>query len=217
MDDFREQVRKSFKKCKLDIEEVTDKNLKLQEYNSEILKENDVLKNQIKNLTDELLGFKTQMTTLTTSIENITTSNQQFQQNMLNMQEMLKTQQITINNLNIQQNQQKQDEKQKQVSQKKSKKLNAQKEDPYEALLSFKAKANKKDVLKQKILSMVGDGITQTELKFLFVEHYRYCSKATFYNYLKEVELQNEIVIKRESSKNMIYLNANVIRNEIEL
>ena len=81
------------------------------------------------------------------------------------------------------------------------------KSDPYEALLAFKAKSNKRDMLKNKIVSMVNDnGINLSELKFMFVEHYRYCSKATFYNYLKELELERVIKIERENSKNFVYL-----------
>lgn len=77
--------------------------------------------------------------------------------------------------------------------------------DPYEALLMFKAKNNKRDILKQKIITMIGDVANLSELKFLFVEHFKYCSKATFYNYLKELELERQIKIERESSKNFIY------------
>lgn len=82
-----------------------------------------------------------------------------------------------------------------------------QKKDPYEELLKFKARANKREVLKQKLQSMINEeGISLGELKFLFVEHYNYCSKATFYNYLKELELEDKVEIKRERNKNFVYL-----------
>ena len=85
------------------------------------------------------------------------------------------------------------------------------KEDPYEDLLKFKAKINKRDILKQKLISMIQEqGMFLAELKFLFVDHYKYCSKATFYNYLKELELEKIVEIKRERNKNYIYLIENI-------
>ena len=87
--------------------------------------------------------------------------------------------------------------------------------DPYEALLAFKAKANKREVLKQKMMTMVGEnGVHKSELKFLFVDHYKYCSKATFYNYLKELELYSAIKIERVGGKDFVYLT-HLISNEI--
>lgn len=84
----------------------------------------------------------------------------------------------------------------------------------YDSLLSFKAKANKKEILKQKLISVISEsGITLSELKFLFVNHYRYCSKATFYNYIKELEYEKYIVQKRENSKTFVYL-LNTIENK---
>jgi len=78
--------------------------------------------------------------------------------------------------------------------------------DSYDALLEFKARSNKRDLLKQKILSMVGEsGLSLSELKFMFVEHFKYTSKATFYNYLKELELERHIKIERENSKNHVF------------
>lgn len=86
---------------------------------------------------------------------------------------------------------------------------NQNNQDPYEALLAFKAKANKRDVLKQKIVSMIGEGgISLSELKFMFVEYFKYCSKATFYNYLKELEIEKIIKIERENSKNIVMKNS---------
>jgi septal ring factor EnvC (AmiA/AmiB activator) len=94
-------------------------------------------------------------------------------------------------------------------------KVKIETKDPYEALLAFKAKSNKRELLKQKLTSMISEnGMNLSELKFLFVEHYKYCSKATFYNYLKELELERIIQINRENSKNFVYL-ANMINKEI--
>jgi len=86
-------------------------------------------------------------------------------------------------------------------------KQNLPKMDTYDALLAFKAKANKRELLKQKIMSMIGEnGINLSELKFMFVEHFKYCSKASFYNYLKELEIERIVKVERENSKNFIYL-----------
>jgi len=88
-------------------------------------------------------------------------------------------------------------------------------QDPYEALLAFKAKANKREMLKQKLISMISEnGMHLSELKFMFVEHFRYCSKATFYNYLKELEAEQTIKQKREQSKTFVYLTESLL-NEI--
>lgn len=88
-------------------------------------------------------------------------------------------------------------------------------QDPYEALLAFKAKSNKRDLLKQKLLSLISEnGMNLAELKFMFVDHFKYCSKATFYNYLKELELEKSIKIERENSKNFVYLTTH-LRREI--
>jgi len=93
-------------------------------------------------------------------------------------------------------------------------KKESKKKDSYEALLEFKAKSNKRELLKQKILSMIGEGgINLSELKFMFVEHFKYTSKATFYNYLKELELERQLKIERENSKNYVFLYS--IKKEI--
>ncbi len=80
-------------------------------------------------------------------------------------------------------------------------------EDPYEALLAFKAKANKKDLVKKKMASLIGEnGLSLAELKYMIVDHFRYCSKATFYNYLKELEYNKVLNVERRDSKNMVFL-----------
>ena len=57
----------------------------------------------------------------------------------------------------------------------------------YELLRSFKR--NKKQIIKQRILSMVkGRQIPLPELKEVFVDEKQYCSKATFYRYIDELK-----------------------------
>ena len=97
-------------------------------------------------------------------------------------------------------------------------KISTQYNDPYEALLAFKAKSNKRELLKQKMIQILeeNDGMVLSELKFLFVDHYRYCSKASFYNYLKEIEIERLIKIERNSGKNKVYLaRPEILSNEI--
>ena len=85
--------------------------------------------------------------------------------------------------------------------------------DPYSALLEFKAKSNKREILKQKLIELISrEGIQLSELKFLFVEHFNYSSKATFYNYLKELEFSKQIRIERENTKNTVYLSGEAIK-----
>jgi uncharacterized membrane protein YheB (UPF0754 family) len=102
------------------------------------------------------------------------------------------------------------DEIQVEVPQKKEHK----KEDSYEALLAYKSKINKRELLKQKMISLVGEnGMQLAELKFLFVEHFKYCSKASFYNYLKELEIERNIHIERNNSQNTVYLSSKTLLN----
>jgi hypothetical protein len=91
------------------------------------------------------------------------------------------------------------------------------KKDQYEALLEFQAKQNKREILKEKVLTMIRDnGISLAELLFLFVEHHRYTSKATFYNYLKELEYEERIKIERSRTKNFVYkMTHKLLKTEI--
>jgi hypothetical protein len=70
----------------------------------------------------------------------------------------------------------------------------------YDALIEFRTKQNKKEILKQKLMELVGNGVTLSELKFLFVDYHKYTSKATFYSYFKELEFEKQI--NQEISKN---------------
>jgi hypothetical protein len=79
--------------------------------------------------------------------------------------------------------------------------------DPYQALIAFKAKSNKREMLKQKLVSMVGDnGLNLSELKFMFVDHQKFVSKATFYNYLKELTAQGTITQELVNGKAHVFV-----------
>ena len=53
---------------------------------------------------------------------------------------------------------------------------------------------NRKQIVKEKILSHTQHSRTSPlELKKIFVDRYKYCSKATFYRYLNELETEGKI------------------------
>lgn len=200
MEEFKEQVRKSFSACKSDISNLQVENLELKRKINNLEEENFNLKQQILQNNNSLIEIKAELKGLTLAFEYIKkfTENSYSNNNYKNNKEIGIKPQINIQEPIFE----------KTILQQKTK-------DPYEALLAFKAKVNKRDILKQKILSMINEeGINLSELKFMFVEHFKYCSKATFYNYLKELEFEKIIKIEREHSKNFIYIN-NRMRQEM--
>lgn len=220
MEDFKESVRKGFQGCKSDIESLRLTNIKLCEQIERIIEENNSLKDDIKRLNESNVEIKAEMKGMKIALNYIKEFNEK--QNL--------AQQTSLTNSNLESSQQEvvsqigsgfdnesynndNFEKTKTIIVEKpivSRPAKEKKEikDPYEALLAFKAKANKREMLKQKMISMVSEsGMNLSELKFMFVEHYKYCSKATFYNYLKELEIEKTIRIERENSKNFVYLN----------
>ena len=81
------------------------------------------------------------------------------------------------------------------------------KKDVYEELVNFRTRLNKKENLKEKILTLInGTGTYLAEIQFLFVEQNKFTSKATFYNYLKELEFENQIETKRIKNKSVVFL-----------
>lgn len=185
MDDFKDQVRKGFQKCRSDIEVVSMSNSKLENEFSELKEENNELKSLVKEMSSQMNELKAELKGVNIALDYIKGFNQQAapQQNVV--------QQAPV-----------QEEPVKKV--RKAPEIN----DPYEALMQFKAKSNKRELLKQKMMQMLeeNDGMILSELKFLIVDHFRYCSKASFYNYLKEIELEKHIKIQRDSGKNRVYL-----------
>lgn len=183
--DFKEQVKNSFSACKADISDIKTENTTLKDKISQLESQNSNLSSKMDELLMEIKGLHSAL-------------------------DYLKNNQDTLEQ---EQNKVKKEAFKAPISQSVTKQPEKIK-DPYEALLAFKAKANKREMLKQKLLSMIGEGgLNLSELKFMFVDHFRYCSKATFYNYLKELELEKMVKIERENSKNIIYLNS--MRREI--
>ncbi|MDA3855124.1 MAG: hypothetical protein PF569_02610 [Candidatus Woesearchaeota archaeon] len=183
MDEFKDQVKRGFQNCRLDIEDVRE--------------ENSELKNNIGKLNSEISELKAELKGVSIALNFI----KEFKAKQEVIPQIVEEPKIEIK---------------EEIIPKQIKEVVA-KTDPYEALLAFKAKANKREVLKQKMTSFVTQsGINLSELKFLFVDHYKYCSKATFYNYLKELELERHIKIERENSKNFVFLyNHNQLEKEV--
>ncbi|MFW6285562.1 MAG: hypothetical protein ACOC16_00150 [Nanoarchaeota archaeon] len=211
MDDIRDIIKKGFAKCKLDIETLKDENFQLKNNLYKINEENSQLRNKIDNLNYNISELKGELNGLKIAIDYI----KDFQSNKHNIPQTNKNENISTNtpkqtqhevitNSNNVSNEN--ENMQTNLSNKNKKTQSSHIKDPYEALLAFKAKANKREILKQKLTTMISEnGMYLSELKFLFVDHYRYCSKATFYNYLKELELEQNIKIERMSGKNVVY------------
>lgn len=191
MDDFRDSVKRGFSACRTDIESLKEENFELKELISKQKKSLELLKEEFFKSKEDNLELKSQIKGLEIAIEYI--------------KEMKTSQKI--------QEEKKVEEEVKiietPIKKQTRKHLNPSEiEDPYEALLAFKAKANKREMLKGKLISMISEqGQNLSELKFLFVDHFKYCSKATFYNYLKELELEKKVSVERTHSKNLIFVN----------
>jgi hypothetical protein len=194
LNSFKEQVKDGFSKCLTDISLLKEENDELKELISKILNENSILKEKLEINNKEIFELKSQVKGFEIALNLL----KDFMSNSSNIQNKVDE------NVEISKN--------KEILKINNKKENILTEkDPYEALLAFKAKTNKKSLLKKKILSLITDnGIAQNELKFMFVDHYKYCSKATFYNYLKELEIENKVELRRVNSKNMIFLTEKI-------
>lgn len=241
MDAFKDSVKKSFTACRNDIEDLKAENQILKEKLNSIEKLNESYQTDIIELKSEIKGLhialdyikeysenlQKNMNNLVSEQSKLNASHEQIMQSQASVLQNQTQQPVVPNTINfssqvplnsqpISNHYQQQEPMQYPQS---HGRVPAHHEipkslDPYEALLAFKAKSNKREVLKQKILSMISEsGMNLSELKFMFVEHFRYCSKATFYNYLKELELERSIRIERENSKNYVYLTS--MRKEI--
>ena len=203
---FKEQVKKSFSACRNDIEELKSNNSYLKQI-IEQLNTNDEHKNSIiQNLQSQISTMQQTQTSLLQEIQSMReeylTLNNRIQNDQINQTPSESQSQNNITSYDNKNTLNKNNELNTVEQTRKE-----PKKDPYEALLEFKAKTNKRELVKQKILTTVpNDGMILSELRFLFVEHFSYCSKATFYNYLKELEYSKQIRIEREHSKNIIYL-----------
>lgn len=185
MDNFKAQVKKSFSVCKNDIE-----SLKV---------ENGELRSKLSDQTNQIEDLKTKLKGLMYAIEILKGSDLSGVVSGKDFKDDVVSSNLRENQSFVQTN----DDLGLQGS--------SRREDPYEELLKFKARINKKDMLKNKLIAMINEhGSLLSEVKFLFVKQQNYCSNATFYNYLKELELEKKIVIRRERNRNYIFLNDTV-------
>lgn len=201
---FKEQVKKSFASCKEDILNLQEQQNSLQTTLHHIMQDQSSKQLQIQQMQESISQLLKMQNSLLEEIKDLKVNSQK------EVREEIPNEANDFSTQSIHQAPQKTSS----IKRVNSTSANDNKfthgisaKDPYEALLEFKAKVNKKDTIKQKILSMIpNEGINSSELCFLFVEHFRYCSKATFYNYLKELEYSKQIRTQREESKNIIYL-----------
>lgn len=212
---FKEQVKKSFSACRDDIEELRSNNSYFKQVIEQLNTNNEHKNSIIQNLQTQI---STMQQTQTSLLQEIQLMREEFStlKNQLPNPQISQTQVESLSNptnLNYSNNNNVYEDKKNNNSnvnleEKQNKQVKKEsRKDPYEALLEFKAKTNKRELVKQKILTTVpNDGMILSELRFLFVEHFNYCSKATFYNYLKELEYSKQIRIEREHSKNIVYL-----------
>lgn len=203
---FKEQVKKSFSACRDDIEELKSNNISFKQIIEKINTDNEYKNSIVQNLQSQISTMQQTQSSLLQEIQFLREEfsnlrNQTFQEEVKgNPNEQFYQSNNKIKDNSIKTNSKTDDENPKQMKRE-------HKKDPYEALLEFKAKTNKRELVKQKILTTVPNGgMILSELRFLFVEHFNYCSKATFYNYLKELEYSRQIRIEREHSKNIVYL-----------
>lgn len=193
MEEFKESTRRAFKQCRGDIDSLKIENQLLKEKLDSLSSTNSNLQNTITDLNAEMKGIKIALDYIKSFNEN---SNSQLQ-NQQNTQQHQIPQQV-IQQQPAQQNYQSIPDAH----------IPQPPADPYEALLAFKAKSNKREVLKQKLVSMIGDnGMNLSELKFMFVDHQRFVSKATFYNYLKELEANGTITQERVNGKAHVFVS----------
>lgn len=199
-DFFKEQVKKSFASCRNDITQI-------QESQCELLQVIEELKNQNRSKEEQLQQIQLLITQLLTTQNSLLQDIKDLKNKEISGTYLNKNKSLNVNNSY------EPSTSLSNINSSKDSKINTksntvrEQKDPYEALLEFKAKVNKKDSIKQKILTTIpNEGINSSELCFLFVEHFKYCSKATFYNYIKELEFSGQIRTQREQSKNIIYL-----------
>ncbi len=217
MEEFKESTRRAFKQCRTDIESLKIENKLLKEKLDSLGSTNSNLQNTITDLNSEMKGIKIALDYIKSFNENSNSQlnniqNQQVQQTQPQAQNQISQQQAQP----IQNTQPAQAQIQQNFQSIPDAHIPQMPTDPYQALVAFKAKSNKRELLKQKLVSMISEnGMNLSELKFMFVDHNRYVSKATFYNYLKELEAQGTISQDFVNGKKHIFANNNQTSNTI--
>ncbi|NQZ85654.1 MAG: hypothetical protein HRU03_08100 [Nanoarchaeales archaeon] len=207
MEEFKESTRRAFKQCRTDIDSLKIENNMLKEKLNSLSSTNSNLQNTVSDLSSELKGIKIALDYIKSFNENSNSHLNNTSNNQTRLQHQTQTQ--TATNTQPQQiretYQSIPDNHIPQVPR-----------NSYDALLAFKAKSNKREMLKQKLVSMISEnGMNLSELKFMFVDHNRFVSKATFYNYLKELEMQGTITQEFVNGKKHIFANVELAVDEL--
>lgn len=182
---LQESGKAGFQKCRTDIEVLNTSNSEVKEEVSYLREENRELRKLVTDMNSQMNELKAELKGVTIALDYIRNFNGQSSQATIMPQQAVVQEPIV-----------------------KKEKKQAEYKDPYEALLAFKARSNKKEYIKEKMLQLLeeNDGMVLPELKFLLVDHFKYCSKASFYNYLREIEIEKYIKIDRVGGKNKVYL-----------
>lgn len=71
-----------------------------------------------------------------------------------------------------------------------------------------KFKKNKKDIIKARILDLIKrDKFSRSELKSIVVDQFKYCSKASFYRYLREMERSGQVSLVNSNKKDYFIIS----------
>lgn len=221
MDNFKEQVRRGFQACKDDINQLSSQQSQLNSGQIALEEQNKLLREELRELRSSFYKLQDMLektfdnkeknlnSYITSSQENNfnNVNNSNLYKNSLSLNKLPENNSISVNDNYYSSQREKTDlYENKNLSNNKNQQQNIP-VNPHEALKQFKVKANKKEILKNKMFEMIGErGMFLNELKFMFVDCYKYTSKATFYNYLKEVELEKSVRVERINNKNMVYL-----------
>jgi hypothetical protein len=211
MEEFKESTRRAFKQCRTDIDSLKIENEMLKEKLNSLGSTNSTLQTTISDLNSEMKGIKIALDYIKSFNENsnLKLSAQAIQNE--NIQNQPQTQQQVEPQATQSQNYQQPQAQpiyrpQQNYQSIPDSQIPSMPVNSYDALIAFKAKTNKREMLKQKLISMIGEnGMNLSELKFMFVDHQRFVSKATFYNYLKELEASGTITQERVNGKAHVF------------
>jgi chromosome segregation ATPase len=215
MEEFKESTRRAFKQCRTDIESLKIENDMLKEKLNSLGSTNSTLKTTILDLNSEMKGIKIALDYIKSFTEN---SNSQLSAQAIQNQNIQTQKQVepqAKQSQNYQQQEYPIHQPQQNYQSIPDPHIPSMPVNSYDALIAFKAKSNKREMLKQKLISMIGEnGMNLSELKFMFVDHQRFVSKATFYNYLKELEASGTITQERVHGKAHIF-TTQIITDEL--
>jgi chromosome segregation ATPase len=217
MEEFKESTRRAFKQCRTDIDSLKIENDMLKEKLNSLGSTNSKLQTTISDLNSEMKGIKIALDYIKSfnensnsqlSVQAIQNQNIQNQSQIQQQVELQPTQTQIPQSQNYQQPQVQPIYRPQQNYQSiPDSQIPSMPVNSYDALIAFKAKSNKREMLKQKLISMIGEnGMNLSELKFMFVDHQRFVSKATFYNYLKELEASGTITQERVHGKAHVFV-----------